>query len=84
MNIELLEPRIAPATLSPNGRTVTFTDFDGDIVTVKTSKGTFDLAANFEFVGGSGVERLVRLNLENMVLSPRKSGASGSPAQNFH
>jgi hypothetical protein len=26
-------------------------DLDGDIVTVKTSKGTFDLATNFEFAG---------------------------------
>jgi hypothetical protein len=35
--IEALEPRIAPAAV------VTFTDVDGDIVTIKTSKGTSDL-----------------------------------------
>jgi hypothetical protein len=34
MNIEILEPRIAPAAL------VTFTDVDGDIVTISVSKGT--------------------------------------------
>ncbi len=34
MNIELLEPRIAPAAL------VSFTDLDGDLVTISSSKGT--------------------------------------------
>jgi hypothetical protein len=43
---ECLKARVAPATLSPDGHTVTYVDLDGDIVTVKTSKGTFDLATN--------------------------------------
>ena len=43
-SIEPLEPRIAPAAV------FTFTDVDGDIVTVKTSKGTnADLAAVLTF-----------------------------------
>ena len=36
--IELLESRIAPATLLPGGKAVTFTDTDGDLVTVKFSQ----------------------------------------------
>jgi hypothetical protein len=63
--IEPLEARVAPATLSADGRTVTYVDLDGDIVTVKTSKGTFDLATNFEFAGVFGIESITRLNLEN-------------------
>src|SRR5262245_44352669 len=47
--IEALEARIAPAAVfSPDGRTATFTDVDGDLVTVKVSKGTLD-ASNFQF-----------------------------------
>lgn len=38
---EFLEPRIAPATLLPGGKAVTYLDGDGDLVTVKTSKGIF-------------------------------------------
>ncbi|MES2568925.1 MAG: hypothetical protein V4710_02590, partial [Verrucomicrobiota bacterium] len=46
--MELLEPRIAPATL-------TFVDFDGDTVTVKTSKGSdADLAAAARLVADPG------------------------------
>ncbi|HEV7404864.1 MAG TPA: hypothetical protein VGO11_18120 [Chthoniobacteraceae bacterium] len=40
--IEILEARIAPATLV-NPTTVTYTDVDGDLVTVKTSLGTLVL-----------------------------------------
>jgi hypothetical protein len=39
--VEPLELRIAPATLV-NPTTVTYTDTDGDLVTVKISKGAFD------------------------------------------
>jgi hypothetical protein len=38
ISIEPLEDRIAPATLLPGGKIVTFTDQDGDDVTVKFSK----------------------------------------------
>jgi hypothetical protein len=37
-SIEALEDRIAPATLLPGGKVVTFTDIDGDNVVVKFSK----------------------------------------------
>ena len=58
MNIEPLETRIAPATLV-NPTTVTYTDTDGDTVVVKTTRGTFDLALNFDFLGvGVGREQL--------------------------
>lgn len=41
LNVEVLESRQVPATLvSP--KTVTFTDIDGDAVTVRCSKGIFD------------------------------------------
>lgn len=39
--IEPLEARIAPAIVLVNARTVTYDDGDGDRVTVKISKGTF-------------------------------------------
>jgi hypothetical protein len=45
---EALEARDAPATLV-NPATVVYTDVDGDTVTVRTTKGTFDLASNFLF-----------------------------------
>lgn len=35
MNIEPLEPRIAPAAITITGKTAIWTDFDGDIVTMK-------------------------------------------------
>jgi hypothetical protein len=38
LSIEALEDRIAPASLLPGGKIVTFTDQDGDDVTVKFSK----------------------------------------------
>ncbi|RYD67557.1 MAG: hypothetical protein EOP84_30455 [Verrucomicrobiaceae bacterium] len=44
MYIEPLEARIAPATLAIAGdqRTVTWTDVDGDLVTLKITKGTLE------------------------------------------
>jgi hypothetical protein len=45
---EPLEARDAPATLV-NPTTVVYSDVDGDTVTVRTTKGTFDLASNFLF-----------------------------------
>ncbi len=46
--IEPLESRIAPATLSPNGRSVSYFDLDGDRVTVSVSKGSL-LLSDFTF-----------------------------------
>ena len=60
--IELLEPRIAPAALlSPTK--VRYTDADGDIVTVKFSKGTVDLLQDFTFVPAGRGEQLQRISL---------------------
>jgi hypothetical protein len=63
ITIEALELRIAPATLVTPG-TVSFTDIDGDTVVVKTTRGTFDLMTDFEFMDfGGGREQLAFLNL---------------------
>ncbi len=65
-SIEILESRIAPATLLPGSRSVTYFDADGDKVTVSISKGTFDLNADFDFSSlGNGAEQLQVLNLAN-------------------
>lgn len=62
--IESLEARIAPATLV-NPTTVTYTDSDGDFVTVKSSAGAFDLA-QFTFAPLGAGEYLVRLDLSGL------------------
>lgn len=51
--IELLESRIAPASFSLDHKTAYFIDVDGDLVTVKTTLGTFD-DSNFSFVDPHG------------------------------
>lgn len=69
--IEALESRIAPAGLvisGAYGRTATYTDVDGDIVTVTTSKGTFT-PGHFHFgpqnaLGGQQLEMLNLLDAE--------------------
>jgi len=61
--IEPLEPRIAPATLT--GRVLTYTDTDGDQVTVKFSKGTLE-QGNFTFDNAfdtSGAQQLQLIEL---------------------
>jgi hypothetical protein len=60
--IETLESRIAPATLV-NSTTVTYLDVDGDLVTVKTNRGSWDLATDFVFKPEGNGERLQRLEL---------------------
>src|SRR4051794_9372065 len=62
MNIELLEARIAPATLLDPTH-VRYTDVDGDVVLVSISKGTFDLVSNFTFIRHGLGEQLQRLSL---------------------
>jgi hypothetical protein len=83
MTVEPLESRISPATLVNPG-TVTFTDFDGDTVVVKTSRGTFDLATDFVFQDmGGGHEQLSLLNLSSefagaqVKVAVTKRGAEG-------
>jgi hypothetical protein len=56
--IEILESRIAPASFV-NASTITYTDPDGDLVTVHATKPIFDAAfTGFTFVGNQ-LERLV-------------------------
>ncbi len=72
-SLEPLEARIAPATLLPGGKVATFTDIDGDVVTVKFSKPVLT-AANvgtiFAFTGSifaaSGPQKLATLQLANL------------------
>jgi len=63
-SLERLEGRIAPATLI-NPTTVTYHDLDGDLVTVKTSVGTFDLASQFTFFSMGSGELLAMLKLND-------------------
>src|SRR5262245_56852478 len=71
MTIEPLELRIAPATLV-NPTTVTYTDVDGDLVTVKISKGAFQDPAHplfgtddFTFMNIGVGEQLQIVNLSD-------------------
>jgi hypothetical protein len=57
VSIEALEDRIAPASLLPGGKIVTFTDQDGDDVTVKFSKPILtnaNVGSIFKFDNGFG------------------------------
>jgi len=71
--IEALESRIAPATLLPGGKVVTFTDVDGDLVTVKFSKPILtaaNVASIFTFTGSafgdSGPQQLSVVDLDEI------------------
>lgn len=92
-SIEPLEVRIAPATLLPGGKVATFTDIDGDAVTVKFSKPILT-AANvstiFQFTGSTfastGPQKLNTLQLAslgadangvNISISARRSPVTG-------
>jgi hypothetical protein len=62
--IEPLEPRIAPAVIiGMGGKTATFTDVDGDLVTVKVSKGTLD-DSNFILIASGVGEQLRTFTLQ--------------------
>lgn len=72
-SIEALEARIAPATLLPGGKVVTFTDIDGDAVTVKFSKSVLtagNVGGIFAFSGSTfastGKQKLSALLLANL------------------
>jgi hypothetical protein len=65
-SIEPLESRIAPASLT--GHVLSYTDLDGDKVTISFSKGTLS-AANFTFdnaFGGTGTQQLQRIDLSGV------------------
>ncbi len=77
--LEKLEPRIAPATLLADGKTVTYTDADGDEATVKFNQklpqGTsienvlkFDSAFN-----NNGIQSLQTIDLTAWNFQPGKS-----------
>jgi hypothetical protein len=77
MNIEPLESRIAPAAIFVNGTTATYTDVDGDLVTVKFSKvvltelnGSVVLLTSA--VGALGAEQLRTIDL------PAAANAAGT------
>ncbi len=81
MNIEPLEARISPAAV------VTFTDVDGDLVTVKTSKGaTADLAAILTLVTEGLGKRLQEIDFSlngavftgtNLSVTAKRTGVGG-------
>ncbi len=58
-SIEPLEPRIAPATISIVGRTATWTDFDGDLVTMKWSSAEAPVFATMDKGAGLLVSRIL-------------------------
>jgi hypothetical protein len=71
--IERLEARIAPAVLV-NAKTLTFTDIDGDLVTLTISKGTLT-AADFAFDGAFDSNGFQQLQLLNFAGDKDKAGA---------
>lgn len=94
--IETLEDRIAPATLLPGGKVVTFTDSDGDDVTVKFSKPILtdaNVGSIFIFDNAftdSGPQLLKTLVLRdlgpeangvNVTITAHRSAASGGNGQ---
>lgn len=63
-SIEILESRIAPAVLiAANGKTATFTDVDGDKVTITISKGDLHYAIFGTEAAGLG-EQLQRIDFD--------------------
>jgi hypothetical protein len=79
-SIEALEDRIAPAALLPGGKVVTFTDIDGDNVTVKFSKPILtdaNVSSIFLFVNtftDNGPQSLTSLVLAD--LGPEANGVN--------
>ncbi len=65
-SVELLESRIAPAILIA-GNTATYTDVDGDLVTIKTSAHDFSgssfVAQTVGMIGGFQLQQLEMINL---------------------
>ncbi|HEX8297070.1 MAG TPA: hypothetical protein VF593_12265, partial [Chthoniobacteraceae bacterium] len=77
--IEPLEARIAPAAVFVNPNTATFTDVDGDLVTVKFSKPLLS-AQNIGTIlktaptGAMGGEQLNEINLQSFLSSTEATG----------
>ncbi len=84
-DVTLTVPNPLAVTIVPGGKVATFTDVDGDLVTVKTTKGVFD---GSEFVGietgANGAGQLQRLVLDadftgaNITLSAKRSANGGN------
>src|SRR6516162_5605077 len=64
LNVEVLETRVAPAVLVVNPHTATYTDVDGDQVTIKVSSGDLHTATFASVAGGLG-EQLRLIDLHN-------------------
>jgi hypothetical protein len=80
-NIECLECRIAPASI------ITFTDVDGDLVKVKSSKGTLEGKLSFTEMGAGQQLNLINLTDPafqgaNLVIKVKK-GATGDGFANI-
>jgi hypothetical protein len=88
MNIEPLEPRIAPASLTMGSKLLTYTDIDGDLVKVTFTKATMT-EGDFDFFPGAFLagdtttpQKLLTLNLVGktgagftLTATPQKDGA---------
>lgn len=87
--IEALEPRIAPSVVILNSHTATYTDVDGDLVTIKVSKGTLNdnVFTSTINMGGGGPppEQLEEIDLTqgsgfngaNLTISVVQNGGDG-------
>lgn len=78
-----------PTATLVNDQTVTFTDVDGDLVTVKVSAGTLDLLTNFVFAAhgvGQQLQRLVLTDAEfsgaNITITAQRSASGGDGSVN--
>src|SRR5262245_34737461 len=87
-SLEPLESRIAPAAIVGNGgKTATFTDVDGDLVTATTTHGTFTPAMFISNVGGLG-EQLASLTLDssfvgaNLTITAKPQNGAGDGTVN--
>lgn len=74
-SVEPLEARIAPA-----GFSLTYTDLDGDLVTVKVSRGTYlDAAVVFKSAVGAVTTQLQELALKNSVFEGANVSITAKP-----
>lgn len=65
-NLRGLSVYVPEVTISTDGKSATYTDVDGDLVTLKTSKGKFDPTdLVLSSAGGLGRAELVQINLSD-------------------
>ena len=80
-SIEPLEPRIAPATISIVGKTATWTDFDGDLVTMKWTSTDAPFFAKMDRDLGLSVSRIlldpVKHNNASITVTVKAAGVFG-------